>query len=231
MDDAALHQIAGSLDCDFADLRMARSLRNAIAHAEPTNPQRVEEYLQILEESMNVKSDREERRPPASEPPRSAYRIHAWLDEELERDMLANGFVSVGGDEMGDLTGVSDPDEIRRRLERSMPDRTPRAIRIFVGYWKRFLCEASSGDVVVLPTRDGTVAIGEFTGPYRYVAEADPHARHRRAVDWHTDSVDRDDLREDLRKVLSGRHTVQDFKAPDAARRLLAIADSGTDPG
>lgn len=230
MDDAALHQIAGFLDCSFSDLRMARSLRNAIAHADPASPDRIKHCLSLLQPQDATEPEPEPAVRSEVSVMRMAYRIHAWQDDQLERLMLANGFVSVGGDEIDNLERITDPEEIRRRLEISMPDRTPQAIGIFIGYWKRFLWEAIAGDVVVIPTRRHEVAIGEFTGPYRYVADAEPHARHRRAVDWHADDVDKSDLPEDLSKVLSGRHTIQTFKTPDAASRLLAIADGHVRP-
>lgn len=60
-----------------------------------------------------------------------AIRVDAWRDALLEREMLANGFVNIGGDELGDLTGL-DLEEIGERLTEAM-DRSPRAINVFVG--------------------------------------------------------------------------------------------------
>ena len=149
-----------------------------------------------------------------------AYRVHAWRDPQLEREMIANGFVSIGGNEIGDLTGVTDAETIRDWLTESMLDRSPRAISLFVGYWRRFLWEAEPGDLVVLPTRTRDVAIGEFVGPYHFVRSAEPHARHRRAVSWIASAVDRDAFDADLVTTLNGQHTVQEFKA--ATRRQPA---------
>ena len=40
----------------------------------------------------------------------NAYRVHTWRDPQLELQMIANGFASIGGDEIADLTGVTDFD-------------------------------------------------------------------------------------------------------------------------
>jgi restriction system protein len=161
----------------------------------------------------------------------SAYRLHAWLDAEFEQEEIANGFVAIGGSEIGDLTGLDDPEAVRAILTESMPDRTQRAIAIFVGYWRRFRWEAAPGDLVVLPTRDHNVAIGEIVGPYHYVSDAEPRARHRRAVSWNAEVVPKDAFGPDLLKTLNGQHTVQDFKVTDAIDRLRALVETGTDPG
>jgi hypothetical protein len=231
MDDLALREVANSTGVSFETLRRCRHLRNALAHGERVNRAALEEHHALLTGlgASTADGGESEQRvlPPADV---SAYRVHAWQDESLERLMLANGFVSVGGEELGDLTGVTDPDFIRKWLAEALPDRSG-ALGIFVGYWRRFLWEAAAGDLIVLPTRTRGVAVGEFVGPYHYVAEAHPRARHRRAVSWNATDIDRETFAEDLRKVLSGRHTIQDLKVEGAVSRLRSIVDAGHDPG
>lgn len=159
-----------------------------------------------------------------------AWRIHAWRDEDLERRMTIEGFVAVGGREIGDLTNVEDAEVIGRALRRSMPDRTDAAIRLFMGYWRRFLWEMQEGDVVVLPTQRGELAIGLAAGPYQYIASEEEHARHRRPVEWIATGIPRADVGKDLRRTITGRHTIQEFKQPGAARRLHRLANTGVDP-
>jgi hypothetical protein len=232
MSDAALRDVADAAGIEFETLRVSRHLRNALAHDEPVNRDTLLRYLGILTEGVNGPKRRAgESAVSLPRPDVRAYRVHAWLDADLEREMLANGFVSVGGAEIGDLTGVTDAEYIRSELTRTMTERAPRAINLFVGYWRRFLWEAESGNLVALPTRDRCVAIGEFVGPYFYVADAGPHARHRREVAWIGPPVSRNAFGHDLLVTLNGQHTVQDFKAEGAARRLLALSESGLDPG
>lgn len=160
-----------------------------------------------------------------------AYRVHAWKDRALERKMLDEGFISVGGKELGDLSQVRHAEAIRSLLEASMPEKHSLAIAIYVGYWRRFLWEAEVGDVVVLGTRDRKVAIGKFAGAYSYVASGDERARHRRPVMWMRVGIDRSSLGPDLLKTMNSQHTVQNFKADDAAARLRALAETRLDPG
>jgi len=221
MSDAALRDIADQTGVPYATLRTARHLRNAIAHADPVNRRTLTDLYVVLSGIVDEspKMTTLPKAEPVSKPPTRAFRLHAWLDADLEEQMLANGFVSVGGEEIGDLSGIHDPEAIRRITRVTVADRSDRAIALFVGYWRRFLWEAEVGDLVVLPLRDRTVAIGVLVGPYHFVATAEPHARHRRAVSWEA-VVPRDDFDPDLVTTLNGQHTVQEFKAPNAVERL-----------
>jgi hypothetical protein len=232
MSDAALRQVADASGIEFETLRVARHLRNGLAHDEPVNRNTLARYHEILNGFVGLPTAAGAADVPFAPLEDSrAYRVHAWKDPRLEREMIANGFVSIGGDEMGDLTTVTDADTIRDLLTESMPGRSSRAISLFVGYWRRFLWEATAGDLVVLPMRTREVAIGEFVGPYHFVASSEPHARHRRAVSWIATGVDRDEFGQDLVVTLSGQHTVQEFGAIGAGRRLRSLADVGIDPG
>ncbi len=231
MSDLALREVADATGIDYETLRIARHLRNALAHDEPVNRGTLGEYHAILAAAVQPREPRVTAVDLSRPDDTKAYRVHAWRDSDLERVMLANGFVSIGGDEIGDLANVTDPNEIRARLTESMPDRAPRAISLFVGYWRRFLWEAGAGDLVVLPTREREVAIGELVGPYRFVGAAEPHARHRRPVSWIGSAVDRDAFGADLVTTLHGQHTVQEFKAARAVERRRSLATGSTDPG
>lgn len=235
MSDAALLEIASSTTVPYATLRIWRSLRNAIAHADRVNRSELETQLLSLRTAadpsqagtplVNTQATRQAQpyaAPPMSQAAREqvrAFRIHAWTDNRLEQEMLANGFISMGGEEISDLTTVSDPEVIRTQLTSSLPTRTPRAIALFVGYWKRFLWEAQPGDLIVLPLRDRSVALGELTGPYHYASREEARARHRRNVSWNT-FVRRDTLSAELITVINAQHTILEFKKASAVNVL-----------
>ncbi len=140
--------------------------------------------------------------------------------------MIAGDFIGIGGSELGDLSAMVDKEDLRDLLTERMPDKSPRAIGLYLGYWARFLWEAQVGDLVVLPRRDRSVAIGELAGNYSYEAAADDRVRHRRKVTWIA-SVDRDDLSAESRRKLSSQHTVQDFTDPGAVAELEGLVRRG----
>ncbi len=239
MSDAVLREIADTSGVDYETIRIWRHLRNALAHGDRVNSDQLATQLPLIQRLVGQPSEGAAPQRPAATPTdpapsavhqlpatkaraRRAFRIHAWTDDRLEQEMLANGFISIGGDEIGDLTGVHDREAIREILARTMPERSARAIPLFVGYWTRFLWEAEQGDIIVLPLRDRSVAIGELTGPYHYAAASDARARHRRSVAW-TTFVPRDVFDSELTKVLNSQHTVQDFKSPQAVAALESL--------
>lgn len=243
MNDAALSDIANDLDLDFGALRICRHLRNAVAHGEPVNRKSLAHHLDLLRPHTTISATtplgapEPEPRPEApqavpaprrtpSVAERHAWRIHAWTDDREERLRLANGFIAIGGGEVGDLAGVDDIDTIKELLTLALPEASPRAIAIFAGYWRRFLWDAAAGDLVAMPLRDRTVALGELTGSYFYVAEAEPRTRHRRTVAW-SSRVSRDLFSADLVTTLSSKHTVLEFGAPGAVEKLLELSGKG----
>lgn len=158
-------------------------------------------------------------------PARRAFRVHAWKDEDLEREMIADGFIGIGGSGLGDLAGF-DREELRELLTERMVGTSPRGIGLYLGYWARFLWEAQVGDLVVLPRRDRSVAIGEFAGEYIYVPAADDRIRHQRRVAWLA-SIGRDELSAESLTRLSSKHTVQEFNNPGGVAELERLARLG----
>lgn len=119
----------------------------------------------------------------------SMWGIH---NDTLSDELIDQGFVSIGWDELGDLRQIgTDRDALKERLTETYSGKKPRAIAGWTGILHRFAVEISVGDVVVAPYKpNSTINIGIVTGPYDYVASAPTH-RHRRAVEWKKIGVSR----------------------------------------
>lgn len=102
-----------------------------------------------------------------------------------ELDLLGNGFISVGWDEMGDLRAIGDDKEaVKRRLAECYPDAKPGAIPVWAGVLLRFAFEMQPGDLVIYPYKpDSTLNFGRVVGGYEFVGSAEVH-RHNRRVTW-----------------------------------------------
>ena len=96
----------------------------------------------------------------------------------------------------------------------------------------RFRSVMAPGDLVVLPKKDGTLAIGSITGDYQYDAEAPEGFRHVRTVEWRRSDIDRvHAVRGDLQASLGSLLTISELRRFDAVNRLKELAGSGVDPG
>lgn len=112
-------------------------------------------------------------------------------NDTLTTELVDQGFVSLGWDDLGDLTQFGGRDQLKVELTAKRPDAKPMAVANWAGNLHRFAYEMQQGDVVVAPYKpDGTINIGIITGPYRYEASAPTH-RHRRDVSWKKTGISR----------------------------------------
>lgn len=122
--------------------------------------------------------------------------------------LLAEGFVSVGWDEIGDLRSVGDDQAALKHLvAATYPTAKAGAIPGWAGVLRRFAFELAVGDLVVAPSKQQPVFnIGRVKGPYEYHPEAAQH-RHRRAVEWLVKDAPRDAFTQTARYELGSAIT------------------------
>lgn len=106
-------------------------------------------------------------------------------NDTLTTDLVEQGFVSIGWDELGDLRQLPRTwDSFKSELARVYPERKPQAIAGWAGVLTRFRDDMQVGDVVVAPYKpDSTVNIGLVASEYYFEAGAPVH-RHRRRIEW-----------------------------------------------
>jgi restriction system protein len=119
-------------------------------------------------------------------------RLWGIHNDHPELGLIEHGFVSVGWDDLGDLTHL-DPNReaFKAMLREARPETKEGAIRVAGGVLYRFVHEMKPGDLVIHPHRpDSTLAFGRITGDYRWDATSERH-RHRRDVEWVDSSIPR----------------------------------------
>lgn len=134
-------------------------------------------------------------------------------NDTLTEELIKGGFVSIGWDEIGDLSLVgAGRDEIKAELARANPDDSQGRINSQAGVVYRFAHVVSVGDIVVAPYRpNGTINIGKISGPYFYAAEAPTH-RHRRNVEWLKIGIARNEFSQSALYELGSAITLFEFK-------------------
>ncbi len=117
----------------------------------------------------------------------------------------ADKLVSVPSDGVGDLTTWPGDAGLRAALARSPAHRarSAQARASLERALRAFRTEMRPGDLVVVPTPDGTAAVARVAGTYRYHPTAGgPHLRHVRPVQWVRTEVARDTLGDAVRRSL-----------------------------
>jgi restriction system protein len=107
-------------------------------------------------------------------------------------DPVEQGFISIGWDEIGDLTEFKDDTtSLKTAVELAYPSAKPGAIPVWAGVLRRFAFEMRSGDFVIGPKRaDSTLSFGRIQGEYFWESGAGEY-RHRRKVEWLHTSIPR----------------------------------------
>lgn len=103
----------------------------------------------------------------------------------LSNELTDEGFISIGWDELGELTRIPRGREgLKSKLSNLNPDAKPRSIAGQAGVLVRFRDEMQVGDVIVAPFKpSSTINIGIVTSPYYFEPTAAVH-HHRRKVEW-----------------------------------------------
>ena len=106
-------------------------------------------------------------------------------NDALGAELVTNGFISIGWDEIGDVRAIGrDRSTLREAVARTYPGGKPGAFPVWAGVLHRFAYELQVGDLVVAPYKpDSTINFGRIVGGYEYVPEARTH-RPRRRVEW-----------------------------------------------
>lgn len=100
-------------------------------------------------------------------------------------DLVANRFISVGWDELGDLKRLGDDKErMKIAVAAAYPSAKPGAIPVWAGILLRFAFQMQTGDLVIYPYRpDSTLNFGRIEGDYYWDTDGAFH-RNRRPVTW-----------------------------------------------
>jgi 5-methylcytosine-specific restriction enzyme B len=118
---------------------------------------------------------------PSHEIAPSYWKVSPGEGARLWEQCREGGYIAVGWDELGDLTGV-DQDEFETRLEEGLRQH-PKWKRGGVGQVWRFMNIPPGAKIVANEGTRRVVGIGTVTGPYQYVDDGKAFA-HRLPVRW-----------------------------------------------
>jgi restriction system protein len=147
-------------------------------------------------------------------------------NDHPELDLIGNGFVGIGWDDIGDLTSIeSDKETLKERIADTRPDAKPGAIPVWAGVLLRFRFEMQVGDLVVYPYKpDSTLNFGRIQSDYYYDPSAPMH-RNRRKVDWLKTGVPRAEFSKSARYEVGAAVTL--FRVKNHDREFIDFVEGG----
>lgn len=151
-------------------------------------------------------------------------------NSQPQLDLVGNGFISIGWDEMGDLGGIGDDNKrMQARVAETFPTVKPGAVPNAAGVLLKFAFRMQPGDLVVYPYKpDSTLNFGRITGPYYHDASAPLH-RNRRPVEWLKTGVPRTDFVQAARNEVGSAMTL--FEVKRHAQVFRDFLDGSTPSG
>ena len=104
---------------------------------------------------------------------------------ESSLDLVEGQFISIGWEELGDLTDAEiDRESLKRQIAATYPTAKPGAIPVWAGVLVRFINEMKVGDFVISPNKaDRTLNFGVVDSDFYVEQGAEVHPNRRR-VQW-----------------------------------------------
>jgi len=114
----------------------------------------------------------------------SLWLVRAGRHGEQEQGALSNNIVTIGWNELPNLSNVRNRAELAELYNRVHPTTKKAQAARGVGQVWRFVREIQGGDLVALPLKtQSAIAIGKVEGEYEYQELAD-NIKHVRRVNW-----------------------------------------------
>src|SRR5688572_18428701 len=121
---------------------------------------------------------------------------------------FAKGFVAISFGDLGDLSGVTDREAIRKRYVSAHPDAAPGKIGNSVAMIYKFRSVMQKGDhVITYDPAERTYLVGKIDSDYFYSEKKIPGQHHLRKVVWEH-HVSRDALTATTRNSLGSTLTI-----------------------
>ncbi|ADW22503.1 restriction endonuclease [Thermus scotoductus] len=155
--------------------------------------------------------------------------VRAGKRGETEAFCLENKVAAVGWDEVPDLTSLDNRATLLQHLSTIYSEKSRNALINWASELWAFAKEMKEGDLVALPSkREPKIHFGTVTGPYRYVPDNPPGAKHTRPVQW-LKTIPRAALDQDLLYSLGSSLTVAQIQRNNAEERVRDLLVNGGD--
>lgn len=148
--------------------------------------------------------------------------VRAGTHGEQEEGVLENNVVSIGWNDLPDLSKITTREELGKLyLETHGPHKKMHVANVAGQIWS-FLKKINNGDLVALPLkRKSGIAIGEIVGDYEF-KEIQSNIKHTRKVKW-IKTFPRSSFDQDLLFSLGAFLTVGRVRRDDAEERVRSM--------
>ena len=152
--------------------------------------------------------------------------VRAGSNGEQEEAAIENKVVTIGWNDLPDLSKVASRDELKSAYSNVYPGSKKHSIANVAGQIWRFAHEIKKDDLVVLPLkRSANIAIGRVDGPYKFIEGKDKILRYVIPVQWIKTDIPRTAFEQDLLYSFGAFMTVCQINRNNALERVKAVLD------
>lgn len=149
------------------------------------------------------------------------WMVRAGHQAVLFDDFRSKNLVAIGWDALGDLSKVTDSDEVRNMMEKSYPDFSKGKTIMSASQVAKFRSDFEKGDYVVTYNPDERIyLVGEISSDYQFETKVEGYP-HVRKVDW-KGTIERDNLSTSARNTLGSISTIFEVNE-DVQEEVLAL--------
>ncbi len=160
----------------------------------------------------------------------AVWLVRAGKYGDAEQVAIDKGIVTIGWNELPDLSSISDREALAALYRRLHPDASGGKVGNHVGQVWAFCNRIQKGDLAVLPLKSrSAIAIGKVVGSYQYTNELGAGIRHVRKVEWLRTDLPRTTFDQDILYSLGAFMTVCKIERNNAEERIREIL-SGRQP-
>jgi len=152
----------------------------------------------------------------------SLWMVRAGGRGENEQVALDNNVVTIGWNELGDLSKFKNKADLQKAFITVHPEANKHRVTNEVGQVWRFAKEIKIGDLVALPLKkQSAIAFGRITGDYEHKTIT-PDVKHIRQVEW-SKNIPRSAFEQGILYSFGAFMTVCRIKRYDAENKVIAI--------
>ncbi len=154
--------------------------------------------------------------------------IKEGSDGELERQCLEKSIITIGWDELNDLSAINSKEELASKYTKIWANKSTHAVAANVSQIFAFVKTAKKGDLVVLPLKTThKIAVGEISGGYEFDSSLKPWGFHKRSVRWIRKDISRDLFDQDLLFSFGSFRTFSKAERNNAEVRVKSVLEEG----
>lgn len=155
----------------------------------------------------------------------SLWMVRAGRFGLQEDTALREGVVTIGWDEMPNLSGIKSKEELEKLYVKTYPDAKKNAVSNMVGQIWTFMSRMKKGDLVAIPLKkQALIAIGRVEDDWYEYKEITENVKHLRRVKW-IKNIPRTAFDQDLLYSFGAFMTVCEIKRNDAERRVKELLE------